>query len=422
MKKKTGKKQIKRKFNRQDATLLTALLVFVCLLVVFVAAIVKNDSGFKVIENAGNTNTNINKENNQGSSNSSLNGSSNNSNNINSNSDNTNTQVNDNTLFEEAFFSMDTYMSIKCYGANGEEGAKKARSEVEKLDVLLTAVGEEGAGVQGSYETSEILRLNRDGSAIVGEDVLSMLETAQRVSERTNGLYDLTVYPLIDLWGFTSRKYHIPSEAEIEEVLKKVDYRGIKTENNKVSLNNGQTLGLGSIAKGYTSGKCAKIIEASGVKSAILSLGGNIQCIGTRPNGSLWRVGVKDPKNSETNLIGVLSVKDVAVITSGSYERYFKDEDTGRIYHHIIDPSNGYPTDNGLLSVTIVSKNAALADALSTACFVLGKENAINYWKNYGNLSGEEFEMIMINETEIIATEGLKDSFECQEKVSFISR
>ncbi|MBQ0059324.1 MAG: FAD:protein FMN transferase, partial [Lachnospiraceae bacterium] len=314
---------------------------------------------------------------------------------------------------EESFFAMDTYMTVTCYGRDGQEAAVAARNELERLDQLLSAVDSDSSLKNYSSDKSEILYLNQHESGQVGPEVTYMLELANTISERTDGAYDVTVAPLVELWGFTSGNYRVPSPEEITEALEKVDYSQIKieslnsgqigeaddadadsvTENHGtgddaasyVFLGEGQRIGLGSIAKGYASAAASDLVRSQGIESAILSLGGNIQCVGTKPDGSLWKVGVRDPRdrNDQSKLMGTLMVSDLAVITSGTYERYFEGQD-GRIFHHILDPKTGYPAENGMLSVTIVSQDAAMADALSTACFVLGPEGAVQYWRNFG--------------------------------------
>ena len=150
----------------------------------------------------------------------------------------------------------------------------------------------------------------------------------------------------------------------------------------------------------------------AGVTSAIISLGGNVQTLGMKPDGSKWSIGITDPNDSETYL-GILSAGETAVVTSGSYQRCFTDQITGKTYHHLLDPRTGRPADNTLESVTVICENGALADALSTALFVLGEKNAIRYWQSFGKAEGDyHFQMILITkDDEVICTYGLIDEF-----------
>ena len=173
---------------------------------------------------------------------------------------------------------------------------------------------------------------------------------------------------------------------------------------------------FGGIAKGYTSARIMDIFRACGIKSGLVNLGGNVQALGTKKDGSSWRVAVKDPQDTDQYL-GVLSIQDKAVITSGGYERYFEQD--GRTYHHIIDPKTGYPVENGLISVSIVTADGTLADGLSTSVFIMGKEAATEYWRNHS----DEFDMIlMTDDREIYVTEGIADSFESEMDTKIIEK
>ena len=158
------------------------------------------------------------------------------------------------------------------------------------------------------------------------------------------------------------------------------------------------------------------IYREKGVTSGLVNLGGNAQVFGTKPDGSLWRVAVQSP-DSEDEYLGVLEAKDKAIITSGGYERYF--EKGGVTYHHIIDPATGYPAENGLVSVTIVSTDGTLADGLSTSLFVMGKDKAVDYWKAHS----DEFDMILLTDDEkLYVSEGIKDSFTSDREVEIIKK
>lgn len=196
----------------------------------------------------------------------------------------------------------------------------------------------------------------------------------------------------------------VPDESVIKSMLPMVDYTKVKfdKENGNVSISPGMTIDLGSIAKGYAGQQSAEYLRDNGVTSAILNLGGNVQTIGSKPDGTPWKVGIKDPKG-DTPII-VLSVIDKAVITSGGYERYFEQD--GKKYWHIMDPSTGHPAYSGLSSVTIVGENGAACDALSTSLFVMGLEKAADFWKK-----SNDFEAVFMTDSgEVYITEGLKDN------------
>lgn len=307
-------------------------------------------------------------------------------------------------------FAMDTYMTITCYGERAEEAAEASLAEIRRLDNMLSV---------GNAD-SEIAKINAAGSGSISEDTAVMVKKSLEIGENTGGKFDITIYPLMEAWGFTTGDFHVPEQEVLDGLLEHVDYRELQLdeENLTVTLGDQQGMDLGGIAKGFTSDRIMKIFEEYGVESGLVSLGGNVECHGTKPDGNLWRCGIQDPHGAERGeLMGIVNVQDAAVITSGAYERYFTDEESGEQYHHIIDPATGYSADNGLISVTIVSPSGLLADGLSTAMYILGLEGACEYWRNYGS----DFEMIlMTDEDQVYVTKGLKDQFTSEYKVSVI--
>ncbi len=292
-------------------------------------------------------------------------------------------------------FAMDTYMTLTAYGEGSEAAVDAAVEEIQRLDALLS-VGD---------ESSEVSVLNATGSGTLSEDTAYLLDYARSLWRSTGGAFDITVYPMMELWGFTTGEYHVPDEMELAETLALVDCGLLAYEDGVLTLGAGQGIDFGGIAKGYTSGLVMDIFESYGVTGGCVSLGGNVQCYGTKPDGSLWRVGIENPDDSSSYL-GVLTVSNMAVITSGGYERYF--EENGVTYHHIIDPATGYPADSGLTSVTVVSPDGTLADGLSTSLFIMGLEDAVEYWRS----SGEDFELVLLTgDGTLYITAGLESSF-----------
>lgn len=317
------------------------------------------------------------------------------------------TEKNSDELYNQGVFAMDTYMSLSAYGSKGEEAVKSAIEEIERLDGIWS-VGK---------KDSEVAKINRDGKGKISEDTISVVKKALELSESTEHAFSITVYPLMELWGFTSGEYQVPTTKDIHEKLSLVDDTKVvlEKESGKLTLGSGQQMDLGGIAKGFTSARIIEIWKKMGISSGMVSLGGNVQVLGSKPDGSDWKIGVQKPGDKEGNMLGVLSVKDCAVITSGGYERYF--EEAGKTYHHILDTRTGAPSESGLTSVTIVSKDGTLADGLSTSLFVMGREKAIAYWKEHR----EEFETILVEEDgTIYVTEGLQDSFETEENIKVI--
>jgi thiamine biosynthesis lipoprotein len=221
----------------------------------------------------------------------------------------------------------------------------------------------------------------------------------------------------MELWGFTSGDYKVPKEKEIKKLLANMNSEDItlNEDTGEVAFEkNGMKVDFGGIAKGYTSAEIMDIFKENGIESGMVSLGGNVQVLGTKTDGSPWKVAVQNP-NSEEEYLGILEAEDKAVITSGGYERYFEKD--GTTYHHILDPSTGKPAENGLTSVTIVSEDGALADGLSTALFVMGTEKAKEFWKNHH----EEFEVILFTDDgKLLISEGLETSFNSDYEVEVI--
>ena len=298
---------------------------------------------------------------------------------------------------QKQLFAMDTYMEFTAYGKNSEKAVDAAIEEVQKLDAMLSA----------ENSKSEVYALNEQGNLQATDDLAELILRGKEIYQETDGLFDDTIYPLMELWGFPTGEYHVPSGEEIENLLPDVDGGTVEISGNTVTLGEGQQIDLGGIAKGYTGEKMTEIFQGYGVSSAMVSLGGNIQAIGTKPDGSSWRVGIRDPKGSQQDYAGVLQVQNEAVVTSGGYERYFEED--GRTYIHIIDPRTGYPVENDLLSVTIVSPDGTLADGLSTALYIMGYDKAVQFWEQHQ----DEFDVILITADEQIhVSKKLQDSFQ----------
>lgn len=316
-------------------------------------------------------------------------------------------QVTEPEEYSDNLFAMDTYMALTAYGDGAKEAVEESKKEIQRLDNLWSISSKEG----------EIYAVNKNGTGTISSDTVEVLERVAKLHESTDAAFDITVYPLMKLWGFTTGDYKVPQEQDIKETLALVDQEQINlnAEQGSVTLGEGQKIDLGGIAKGFTSNRVMEIWKNAGITSGMVTLGGNVQVLGSKTDGSPWKVGIRNPESTEGDMIGILQVTDCAVITSGGYERYF--EEAGKEYHHILDTSTGYPAENGLISVTIVSQDGTLADGLSTALFVKGKEDAIIYWKQHK----EEFDAVLVEENgEIYVTEGLEDKFSSEESFQII--
>ena len=296
------------------------------------------------------------------------------------------------------FFAMDTVMDFTIYGESGL--IDQSESLIASLESLVSVTDAD----------SELYAINQTGSGTLTGKASSLMEQALEICRRTDGALDLSIYPIVRAWGFTTGSYQVPDEAEIQALLPLVDYRKIQYDaaTGTVTLPEGMEIDLGSVAKGYAGQLAAQMLREHGVQSALLNLGGNVQTVGAKPDGSPWQIGIKDPQGEDAMM--VLSVEDQAVVTSGGYERYFEQD--GQTYWHIMDPSTGHPADSGLISVTIVGDEGVVCDGLSTALFVMGLEKAADLWAQSG-----DFEAVFVTASgEVYITEGLRDHFVLTER------
>ncbi len=332
-------------------------------------------------------------------------------------------------------FAMDTYMNILAYGDRAEEAVIAAAAEIHRIDDMLST---------GNAE-SEISKLNAAGGGEVSDITLELIEKSKELYQSTGGLFNIALYPVMKLWGFPTQEYRIPEKEELEAALKIADPSAITVGNASAAGENagigktaaagennsaggtaaagesdsagktaaagdsdsagktdsgessktqitfeieGMEIDLGGIAKGYTSSRVMEVFKEYGIEHGLVSLGGNVQALGSKAGGAPWRVAVQNPE-SELNYLGILDIVDKCVITSGGYERFFEKD--GVRYHHIIDPRVGYPADSGIISSTIISEDGTLADGLSTSFFIMGLEEAKEYWR----ANSDKFDFIL---------------------------
>lgn len=296
------------------------------------------------------------------------------------------------------FFAMDTAMDFTVYG------------DAALLDEAETLIGSLEEQVSVTDEHSDIYAIDHTGSGSLSGNAAELMEQTLELCRRTGGALDISVYPIVRAWGFTTGSYQVPDEETIQSLLPLVDYTQIQYDaaTGVVTLPEGMEIDLGSVAKGYAGQLAAQMLREHGVQSALLNLGGNVQTVGAKPDGSPWQIGIKDPQGEDAMM--VLSVEDQAVVTSGGYERYFEQD--GQTYWHIMDPSTGHPADSGLISVTIVGDEGVVCDGLSTALFVMGLEKAADLWAQSG-----DFEAVFVTASgEVYITEGLRDRFALTEQ------
>ena len=297
-------------------------------------------------------------------------------------------------------FAMDTFMSFTAYGKGAEEALAQAEEYIVQLEQDISV----------TRPDSDIAMLSRAGGTPVqvGGETYDLLTAALSLCEITGGALDITAYPAVRAWGFTTGEHRVPDPEELTALTEKIDYTAIRMEDasRTVTLPQGMAVDLGAVAKGWAGDRLAYMLRQAGIDSASLSLGGNIHTVGSKPDGSPWRVGIQDPNSDQGAVLAVVEAVDAAVVTSGGYERYFEQD--GERYWHIIDPDTAAPARSGVVSATIVGPWGVDCDALSTALFVMGAEDAAHFWR----AQTLDFEYVLILEDgSLHITQGLEHSF-----------
>ena len=265
-----------------------------------------------------------------------------------------------------SFDYLDTFIEIKVYAKVETRILDECFAIIERYDNLLSR----------TKEGTAIYQLNETGTVEMEEDVLELLQRGLYYSQLSGGVFDITAEPITSQWDFKAEVPALPDAYVLAEAVKHVNYENLVIEDNKVSLTDPASgVDLGAIAKGYIADQVKEYLLSEGVESAIINLGGNVLCIGTKPDGNTFNVGIQYPFQARTDLIAIVKIDDFSVVTSGIDQRNFTIDDT--LYHHILNTETGYPCDNGLLAVTILSPESVDGDGLSTTCFALGLEEGM---------------------------------------------
>ena len=279
------------------------------------------------------------------------------------------------TPVSDTGFYFDTVITITLY----EEDSKSL------LDECMALAGHYEALLSPTVEGSDVWKINANpGTFItVDKDTLSLLQEALSYAEVSDGMVTPSIGALSSLWNFGSDcPQMVPESQAIQNALAHIDYHSIEIQGSRVRLNDPEAvIDLGFIAKGFIADKMKEFLLSKGVTSALINLGGNLVAVGSKPDGTPFKIGIQKPFASSGTAALTLDLTDISVVSSGNYERYFEKD--GRLYHHILSAETGYPVENELSQVTILSPDSTQADALSTLCFILGYEKAVRLLENY---------------------------------------
>ena len=281
--------------------------------------------------------------------------------------------------YEKELFLMDTVCKVQISGKNSDQAGEEIKRELERISHEFS-VNSDGA----------LNKYNEGGN--LTDELMKIVDESKKISDLTNGAFDITLRPVSLLWGFTTGNYSVPTESEIKEALTLTGYD---------KIGDGALIDLGGIAKGYAEDKVREILTKYGIKNATVTLGGTVLVYGEKAQ----TVAIQSP--FDDSVFATMEVKNKVISTSGGYERNFTDE--GKTYSHIIG-RDGYPVDNEISSVTVIADSGAMSDALSTALFVMGESEAIKLYQK------EDFEFIIIKDTgEILASEGIANDLFAKE-------
>ncbi|EDT87327.1 FAD:protein FMN transferase [Clostridium botulinum] len=298
-------------------------------------------------------------------------------------------------------YLMGTIINIKAYGKNADKAIQACVDKISDIENKMSL----------NISTSEVNKINKNAGIApvkVSRNTFDVVKASLIYSEKSKGSFDITVEPLVSLWGIGTDKARIPSKDEISNALKLINYKDViinEKESTVMLKRKGQAIDLGAIAKGYTADELKKVLLNYNVSSAFLSLGGNVYVLGNKPDKTPWKIGVQNPLEPRGDYLGIVSVSDKSVVTSGNYERFF--ERNGKRYHHIFDTKTGYPAEKGLISVSIISDKSIDGDALSTSVYTLGLDEGK---KLIESLKGVEA-IFVTNDKKVYITSGLKDTF-----------
>lgn len=269
-------------------------------------------------------------------------------------------------------FKLNTVVTVTIYDSQDEQLLEDVMELCDRYENMFSRTKKSSE----LYQLNHSLLPTENGAFILSPETGELITKGLSYAKLSEGAFDITIEPVSSMWDFTSEKKKIPSRDEIAAVLPKINYKDVILNDNQLQFKQeGMGLDLGAIAKGYIADRMKEFLISKGVKSATINLGGNVLCIGQKPDQTPFRIGIQKPFADRSETIAVIDITDKSVVSSGIYERFFEKD--GEFYHHILNPKTGYPYDSSLISVTIISDESVDGDGLSTTCFALGLEKGM---------------------------------------------
>lgn len=271
-------------------------------------------------------------------------------------------------------FKLNTIVKVTIYDSSDQTLLDECMALCDKYESIFSRTREDSELYKLNHR--ELTPVEGDDTYQISEPLAELLSIGLHYSKESEGAFDIAIAPLSSLWDFTSENPVLPGAKEIKEAVAMCGYEDVALTGTKITLRSPETaFDLGAIAKGYIADRMKDYLESKGVKSAVINLGGNVLCVGEKPGKKPFHIGIQKPFADRNETIATMEIRDKSVVSSGIYERYFESD--GQIYHHILNPRTGYPYDNDLVAVTIISDNSVDGDALSTTCFALGLEKGM---------------------------------------------
>ncbi|AAK80706.1 thiamine biosynthesis lipoprotein [Clostridium acetobutylicum] len=310
------------------------------------------------------------------------------------------------TSFNKILYCLGTVINLTAYGKNAETAIDESIKVLEKIDDKFSAF-------KTLSEVSKINRTAHNNFIKLSSEAFSLIENSIYYSRLTNGCFDPTIKPLVNLWNIGKENFRIPKESEISTSISLVNYTDIVLDKKNSSImlkKQKQSVDLGGIAKGYAADKVKEVFTNYKVKHGIIDLGGNIFVVGKKDRSHNWNIGIQNPFSERGGYIGILNLKNKSVVTSGNYERYSIYK--GKKYHHIINPKTGYPEDNEVLSVSVISDESIDGDGLSTGLYIMGVKKGIDL---VNSIKGVDC-IFVTKKKEVYLTNDIKSNFKISNK------